>query len=72
VRWRQVAAVLDVVLELAPPERDAYQAAACGGDAALRAEVEELLAADEASGEFLEAPSSVHAQRHGEPRGGAE
>jgi WD40 repeat protein len=45
-------------LELAAPaERAAYLDAACGGDAALRAEVEGLLRALEEAGPFLNRPS---------------
>src|SRR5262245_12311561 len=39
-------------------ERDRYLAGACGGDAALRTEVEALLDAFGKAGDFLEAPSS--------------
>lgn len=43
---------------LAPAGRTAFLDRACAGDAALRAEVESLLAADEAHGDFLEVPAS--------------
>jgi predicted Ser/Thr protein kinase len=44
-QWRRVRGVLDKALELAPELRGAYVEEACGGDAALRAEVESLIAA---------------------------
>jgi len=56
-RWRQVKAVLDNVLEIAPPERDAFLDQACDGDQELRQEVESLLAAgDEGCSSFLQSP----------------
>ena len=46
-------AVFDRAVEIAPPaERDAYLAAACGGDAELRAGVESLIAASDRAGSF--------------------
>src|SRR5262245_7513693 len=45
-------------LEIADPaERAAYLEQACGGDAALRHQVETLLAAHEREGEFLDVPA---------------
>ena len=41
----------------AGPERDAYLAAACGPDAALRREVDELLAHHDRAGSFLKTPT---------------
>ena len=35
-RWKQIEGVFDAAVELAPAERDAYLAEACGGDAELR------------------------------------
>jgi serine/threonine protein kinase/tetratricopeptide (TPR) repeat protein len=52
-RWRRVAAILDEVLELEAAPRSAYLDRACVGDPELRREVDALLAADSASGEFL-------------------
>ena len=40
-------------------ERDAYLSVACGGDAALRRQVETLLAAHQRAGDFLEKTISV-------------
>src|SRR5262245_14233564 len=39
-----------------PAERAAFLADACGGDAALRERVEQLLASHDQAGDFLEAP----------------
>ena len=44
-------------LELEPGKRAAFLAGACGGDAALKSEVESLLAEAEAADSFLEAPA---------------
>ena len=44
-------------LDVAPPERAAFVAAACGGEAALRQRVEELLRDQEEVGTFLETPA---------------
>ena len=57
-RWREVEVILDQALELPPDEVDAFLTRACEGDAELRAEVEELLAADRQAGEFLETPAA--------------
>ena len=43
--------------KLAKAERLAYLDAACGGDSALRGRVEELLEANDAAGDLLEAPA---------------
>ena len=43
----------------APVERAAYLEQACGGDAALRAEVESLLAALEGADDFLKQPAAA-------------
>jgi serine/threonine protein kinase len=50
-----------------PARRAAFLDAACGDDAALRAEIEDLLRHDEAAGSFLEAPAL--APREGRPPG---
>ena len=54
--WLRVQAIFHAALELPIAERGAYVAAAAGADAALRAEVQTLLAADEAVPAFLDAP----------------
>ena len=58
-RWAVVDAVLQAALECKPTERTAFVAQACAGDAELRREVESLLAAGAAAGDFLER-SAVH------------
>ena len=50
------AVILNAALELHPSERAAYLDQACAGDAALRRQVETLLAAHEQAGDFLERP----------------
>ncbi|MGH7528613.1 MAG: serine/threonine-protein kinase, partial [Gemmatimonadales bacterium] len=55
LRWQRLALIFDDVLELAPEARAAYLDHACAGDAALRAEIDALLAADAGSGDFPEA-----------------
>jgi hypothetical protein len=58
-RWQAVKGLLDRALERAPGERAAFLAGACGADAALRREVESLLAAGERTGGFLEPPPAA-------------
>ena len=58
-RWRQVKAVVQEALARPAPARTAFVAEACGDDAALRAEVESLLAGPdtgEESNGFLASP----------------
>ena len=55
-RWRRIKEILDVTLRLPPAEREAYLTRVCEDDADLRAEVSSLLQAQEAAGDFLEAP----------------
>jgi serine/threonine-protein kinase len=45
------------LLELSPAERSAYLEQSCGTDGALRQQVEELLAAHAAAGDFLDQPA---------------
>ncbi len=52
-RTRLVEAIFLAALEKGGEEREAFVAERCGGNAALRAEVEELLAADAAQPDFL-------------------
>ena len=56
-RWRRVERLYHAALELEPGKRAAFLAGACGGDAALKSEVESLLAEAEAADSFLEAPA---------------
>src|ERR671913_280079 len=55
-RWHAVERVLDGALDLPPAQRPAFVETACGTDAALRAEVERMLRAQEDAGDFLEEP----------------
>ncbi len=62
-RWPQIEAILAEALEREPGARAAYVDAACGADAALRAEVAGLLAADRGDTGFLEEPAAVFGAR---------
>jgi tetratricopeptide (TPR) repeat protein len=53
-----VDAILGSALELSPTERGAFVERECAGDAALREEVESLLAGSDRAAEFLEPASS--------------
>jgi serine/threonine protein kinase len=53
-RWRQVTNLFHSALGHAEADRDAFLAQACGGDAALRRDVESMLAADREAGTFGE------------------
>jgi hypothetical protein len=55
-RWTLVDQLLDGALERDPAERDTFLQAACGGDEALRREVQSLLAHHEDE-KFLETPA---------------
>lgn len=57
VRWNEVDRVFAAVLERPTVERPEALDAACAGDAELQREVEQLLAADERIGSFLEQPA---------------
>jgi serine/threonine protein kinase len=48
-QWERIREILDSALQLPPDLRDAYLTEACDGDAALRSEVESLIAASEQS-----------------------
>jgi len=52
-RWQQLEDLFHAMLELPPERRAAALAAACGGDAELRAEVERLLHADGQASAFV-------------------
>ncbi len=56
-RWQRIKEILDVSLRLEPHERPAYLARACEGDTGIREEVESLLEAHAATGDFLETPA---------------
>ena len=55
-RWQRIKEILDVSLRLEPAERAAYLTRACEGDTEMREEVESLLEAHAATGDFLEKP----------------
>jgi eukaryotic-like serine/threonine-protein kinase len=55
--WDRIHDVFAEALERAPEERVAFLDRACGDDAALRAEVESLLAAHDAASVFLNSPA---------------
>jgi eukaryotic-like serine/threonine-protein kinase len=56
-RWRQVEALCQATLERQASERAAFLAEACGGDEALKREVEALLAHATEAEKFMEAPA---------------
>lgn len=53
-RWQRIEEIYHAALPMVHGRRSAYVSSACEGDAALQAQVESLLEADESSGEFLE------------------
>ena len=55
-RWRQVEDLFHAALERAPEERQAFLADACGEDAGLRLQVEQLISIDQRAGTRLETP----------------
>lgn len=61
-RWERIDGLLDQALDLPSDEVAAFLDRECAGDAALRAEVEELLAAEAEAGGFLETPASELAE----------
>jgi eukaryotic-like serine/threonine-protein kinase len=58
-RWFLVKALFQDAVDRAPAEREAHLAAACGGDADLRAAVDRLLAAHSDASGFLESTCPV-------------
>ncbi|MEN3332354.1 MAG: eukaryotic-like serine/threonine-protein kinase [Blastocatellia bacterium] len=69
-RWPQVEEILHHALGLPRGERAAYLIHACGGDEALRKEVESLLAFDEPEDGFLESPAPPLVDADLEPAAG--
>ena len=59
----QLDALLIDVLARSPDERAAFMREACGGDAKLRGELEELLRLHEQAGDFLESPAVALPER---------
>ena len=65
--WRRVREILEHALELAPERRSDYLEQVCAGDAALRREVDTLIAADLRAGqEFLAGNAMEHAPAQAE------
>src|SRR5918911_4388740 len=61
--WQQLDKLFHSAMEREPGERQAFLAEACGGDDALRREVESLIAAHEQASRFIERPAlEVEAQ----------
>src|SRR5882672_1416396 len=60
-RWTQIKALFAEALDRVPDARPGFLAAACPDDAALREEVEALLAADAQAASFIESPATVMA-----------
>ncbi len=58
-RWSRITELLSAALERDPPERGPFLDGECGGDAALRAEVESLLTSHRQAGVFLETPAAL-------------
>jgi serine/threonine protein kinase len=56
-RWQRVKEIFQEALERAPGERSAFLAGECGGDEALRREVESLIASHEKDGSFIDSPA---------------
>ena len=56
-RWQKVEEIYNAALKREPGQRAGFLEEACGGDEALRREVESLLAQEGATGSFLEAPA---------------
>ena len=60
-RWQRLSALLDGALELPVASRSPYLDGACGGDADLRQQVEDLLAAEAEAGGFLSGSAAERA-----------
>jgi eukaryotic-like serine/threonine-protein kinase len=60
-RWQEVARVVDLALDLEAADRPELLERTCSGDAALRGEVERLLAATERAADFLDQPVAADA-----------
>lgn len=55
-RWKAVSEIFHAALDLTPPERIGFVEKASNGDVSLICEVQQLLAADEKAGSYLESP----------------
>ncbi|HYP01817.1 MAG TPA: hypothetical protein VER76_16625, partial [Pyrinomonadaceae bacterium] len=58
-RWKQVEEVFQAALDLPRDERPKFIAETCADDAALRGQVEALVAQYEEAGDFIEEPAFV-------------
>jgi serine/threonine protein kinase len=67
-RWRQIEQVCETALAAQPEARAAFLDEACAGDAALRREVESLLAQESRANGFLEVPLVDRADANAEGR----
>ncbi len=56
-RWQQITEIFETLVERPPEDRSPYLEQACAGDAELRREVEDLLAADARAQDFLAKPA---------------
>ena len=57
--WGRVKELFQAALDVPPGQRDAFLAAACGADQALRTEVTSLLTSDAEAGSFIERPAAA-------------
>src|SRR6266478_736270 len=55
--WQKVREIFQAALDRAPGERSAFLSSRCGGDEALRKEVESLIASHEKDGSFIDSPA---------------
>ncbi|HEX4666822.1 MAG TPA: serine/threonine-protein kinase, partial [Chthoniobacterales bacterium] len=56
-RWGRVKKLFEAVIDLDPNQRAAFVERECGGDEALRSEIESLLESDEQTDGFIEQPA---------------
>lgn len=63
VKWERLRSIYHSLLARSENERAGFLCEACGGDDALREEIESLLERDQHAGNFLEPPSSIAASQ---------
>ena len=63
-RWQDVKSHFDLLVECPPEDRPSLLATLSGGDDAVRAELESLLAADERAAAFMDQPATQLRQAH--------
>src|SRR5918998_3490728 len=56
-RWQQIKEVFHLALEREPQQRAAFLAEACGGDEAMRRDIDSLIEAHEKEGSFIDTPA---------------